>query len=195
MKIYNDGRFVDEGLNWIYIGADINNKNWSKVGKTKNRLSTRSTSSQNPGYFIFCAFQIKHGSIHEMESKLIGDLEKVYQRISHFSTGEPSEWFVCNPVDMKYAVISFIENKFGSAVYYANDTHGGPVNYSSDPSIERYFSDPSMQKPQLAPKLSRHFFAGNNEPVDFFNGDEAEFDSNHPDYINDYKTQWIYDNS
>lgn len=191
MKIDKDGCFVDDGKSWIYVGADINDKNWSKVGKTKNKLSTRSTSSQNPRYVIYFAFQIKHGSIHEIEEHLLSELETEYEGIDHFSTGEKSECFVCNPDDMKNYLMWFIENYYPSSVYYANGTHGGPIHYRCDRELERYFTEPNRKLPKTASKASRNFSAGNNE-YDDFNEDDEEFDSNHPDFINDYKIQWTY---
>lgn len=43
--------------NWIYLGADIRNACYAKVGLTMGDLSSRSYSSANPNYHIFCAFQ------------------------------------------------------------------------------------------------------------------------------------------
>jgi hypothetical protein len=52
-KYDNDNNIVDDGKNWIYIGADIHNTDIAKVGLTKNKLASRSTSSHNPGYIVY----------------------------------------------------------------------------------------------------------------------------------------------
>jgi hypothetical protein len=45
---------------WFYLGADDMNPGFAKIGITMGDLSTRSYSSANPNYFIFCAFQCRY---------------------------------------------------------------------------------------------------------------------------------------
>lgn len=42
---------------WFYVGADCRNPSFAKVGITQGDLRSRSYSSANPNYHIFCAFQ------------------------------------------------------------------------------------------------------------------------------------------
>lgn len=205
MKIDENGRFVkvDSGLNWIYIGADVNNKNWSKVGKTTKKLSTRSTGTQNPGYVLFCGFQIKRDfSVHDIEEYLKEELAKYYETVDHYSTGELSEFFVCNPLEMRDAVMGMILNRFPSSVEYDDEINihmpNGcevPVYYSCDIELENYFRGWSKAPPSSASANSRNFITRSNAQPEFQDGssdDCVEFDANHPDFINDYKIQSIY---
>ena len=96
---------------WIYIGADIYRNEWSKIGKTTRGLNTRHTSSQNPGYFIYTAYNIVRGDVHEIETKLLNRVESIFsdRRLLHFSTGSKSECFFLNPNEITYVVEDFIE--------------------------------------------------------------------------------------
>ncbi len=42
---------------WFYVGADCKNPGYAKVGITMGDLRSRSYSSANPNYYLFCAFQ------------------------------------------------------------------------------------------------------------------------------------------
>jgi len=111
--------------NWIYVGADTNDHQWSKVGKTTLGLHTRHTSSQRPGYFIFTAYNITNGDVHKIESDLLNHLENMQdiERQNHFSTGSKSECFRLNPIEMSELVEFFIEQRYPSSVYYDNLTN------------------------------------------------------------------------
>lgn len=104
--------------NWIYVGADIYNHQWSKVGKTTRGLHSRHTSSQCPGYFIYTAYNIICGDVHEIESMLLTHLESQpgFSRLIHFSTGRKSECFLVHPEDVTCLVESFIERHYSSCV-------------------------------------------------------------------------------
>ena len=105
---------------WIYIGADIGQNKWSKIGKTTCGLNTRHTSSQNPDYFIHTAFNIVNGNVHEIELTLLNYLESISpdKRQIHFSTGTKSECFRINPNEMERLVEAFIETRYSSCVTY-----------------------------------------------------------------------------
>ena len=88
--------------NWIYVGGDINIICQSKVGKTTGNLINRHRSPQNPGFFIYAAFQIVRGNVHEIEASLLNylKLDLGLQPLPHFSTGGTSECFKVNPCHM-----------------------------------------------------------------------------------------------
>ncbi len=88
--------------NWIYVGANINDHQWSKVGKTTRGLQNRHVSSQNPGFFIYTAYNIIDGDVHEIESNLLVYLESQpgVKRIRHLSTGSKSECFSVHPEEV-----------------------------------------------------------------------------------------------
>jgi len=138
-------RFKDERVSshksnhWIYVGGDIENINWSKIGMTENGLDTRHRSSQNPSYFIYAAFNIVRGNVKKIEADLLDYLEDdcVLKRIDHISTGSASECFRLNPDDMSNIVEGFIEDEYGSSVNYENHTHGGMSRFQCDDNLRR----------------------------------------------------------
>lgn len=154
---------------WIYIGGDVYNRTWSKVGKTANGLNTRHTSSQNPGYFIYAAFNIVRGDVHKIESELLGYLEREcgLMRIAHFSTGSPSECFWVNPSQMTYLVEEFIGKKYGSCVTYENSLHGEMSRYQCRGDIVLFFDNDANQSGLGVAGANRlnmaSYFTGNQE--------------------------------
>lgn len=171
-----------ETNDWIYIGGDIYNRIWSKVGKTTNGLDTRHRSSQNPGYFMFTAFNIIRGSVHEIESNLLRhlDVQPDLGRLIHFSTGNLSECFRLNPAQMTYLVEDFISNNYGSCVNYVNSSHGGMSRYECRADICRYYDDSKHQLiypiPQSNTLNSSNYFAGNQEKYEIDLGGGHYFD-------------------
>lgn len=163
---------------WIYVGGDINNISWSKVGKTTNGLNTRHTSAQNPGYFIYAAFQLIRGSVHEIESRVLKYLEVDcgLERIPHFSTGSPSECFYLNPEETICLVEDFIQDKFGSCVVYENTLHGGMSRYQCCDDIRRYFRGDSVFKPRHLSLRKNNYFTGNQEAYEVNLGDDCYMD-------------------
>lgn len=166
-----------ETNDWIYIGGDIYNRTWSKVGKTTNGLNTRHRSPQNPGYFIYTAFNIIRGSVHEIESNLLRhlDIEPNLERLIHFSTGNLSECFRLNPAQMTYLVENFIANNYGSCVTYENSLHGGMSRYECRDDICRYYNSSNLQPFRPIPKSntlkSSNYFTGNQEEYEIDLGD------------------------
>lgn len=60
---------------WFYVGVDNNNPGFAKVGITMGDLSTRSYSTGNPGFYLFCAFQCNQGTTKsQLESIELGAL-------------------------------------------------------------------------------------------------------------------------
>lgn len=126
---------------WIYIGADIYRNEWSKIGKTTRGLNTRHTSSQNPGYFLYTAYNIVRGDVHEIETKLLNHLESISpnKRLVHFSTGSQSECFFVNPNEMTHIAEAFIEDQYSSCVFYA-DLPDRPISrYQCQQEVYRRF--------------------------------------------------------
>lgn len=156
--------------NWIYVGGDINIICQSKVGKTTGNLINRHRSPQNPGFFIYAAFQIVLGSVHEIEASLLNHLklDLGFQPLPHFSTSGTSECFEVNPCHMADLVEDFIGRNFSSCVTYETTLHGGMSRYQCDSDIVRYFENRG-QLPQPPPKpeprtLGReNYFTGNQE--------------------------------
>jgi hypothetical protein len=167
-----------ESNDWIYIGGDIYNQTWSKVGKTTIGLNTRHTSSQNPGYFIYTAFNIVRGNVHEIESKLLDYLNAVpdLERLIHFSTGNLSECFRLSPEQMTFLVEDFIGNNYGSNVTYENSLHGDMSRYQCRDDIRSYYNESNHQVfsaiPQSNTLKSSNYFTGNQEvyEIDLGNG-------------------------
>lgn len=153
---------------WIYIGANGRDHQWSKIGKTTGGLHTRHRSPQNPSYFIFTAYNIKHGLVHEIESKLLDYLDAIadIERQYHFSTGNKSECFFINPFDMAYIVEEFIKKYYSSYVTYENTLDGEISRYQCDDDLYWGF-DPSLNSvPANFPKNNlglseKKYFTGN----------------------------------
>lgn len=163
-----ESEYGDE--NWIYVGGDINNIYWSKIGKTTKNIIDRHRSSQSPGFFIYAAFQIVCGSVHEIEARLLNHLkwDLEFQPLTHFSTSGTSECFEVAPYKMADFAEDFIGRHFSSCVTFENALHGRMSRYQCDRDIVRYFESHD-QSPQPLPKpeprtLGReHYFTGNQE--------------------------------
>ncbi|HCG7104089.1 TPA: hypothetical protein NJ322_005034 [Vibrio parahaemolyticus] len=159
--------------NWIYIGADIERKNWSKIGMTTRGLDTRHTSSQNAGYFIYTAYNIISGDVHKIESELLDYIESQQdvERLRHFSTGSKSECFLINPSDMVNLVETFIERNYSSCVTYET-LFDGICRYQCDDSVFRMF-DNSLASWQRQPPTSAPASLGLSQKK-YFSGNQVE---------------------
>jgi hypothetical protein len=168
---------IPETNDWIYIGGDIYNREWSKVGKTANGLNTRHRSSQNPGYFIYTAFNIIRGNVHEIEENLLKYLsaQPNLDRLIHFSTSNLSECFRLNPEQMTFRVEDFIENKYGSCVTYESSQDGGMSRYQCRDDIRDYYDNTRLQSFSSLPRSntlkSSNYFTGNQEVYEIDLGD------------------------
>lgn len=169
MKGSEDFYSPPETNDWIYIGGDICNRSWSKVGKTTNGLDTRHRSTQNPGYFIYTAFNLILGNVHEIESTLLAHLSAMpnITRLTHFSTGNLSECFQLNPKEITSLVEMFFENNYGSCFTYENHTHGGISRYQCRDEIRRYYdgskNNPCTSTPHSSSLSASDYFTGNQE--------------------------------
>lgn len=103
--IHNQSRENFESVvNWLYLGADIRDIGYAKIGLTMGDLSTRSSSPANPNYYIFCAFKCRSNitklQISEIEKNTLKHLESVFshdngstKRAPHADSGRMSECF------------------------------------------------------------------------------------------------------
>lgn len=70
--IEKNAREFESTEGWIYLGADISNPGYARIGMTKGDLRSRSYSSANANYYLFCAFKCKP-EVHESQIKAIED--------------------------------------------------------------------------------------------------------------------------
>ncbi|MCA8244148.1 hypothetical protein [Burkholderia sp. AU32262] len=93
---------------WLYLGADILDGGFAKVGMTMGDLASRSYSSTRPSYYLFCAFKFKHNismqDVKRVENDVLLRLDRLHcnddgssKRMIHYESGKPSECFY--PVD------------------------------------------------------------------------------------------------
>ncbi|AFI89935.1 hypothetical protein EXT68_03790 [Pectobacterium parmentieri] len=94
-----------ESLNkWLYLGADIKDDGFAKVGLTMDDLVSRSYSSANPNYYLFCAFKcrdnitkteiknIELGAVEYLELEFSNE-DGTSNRARHAESGHLSECF------------------------------------------------------------------------------------------------------
>lgn len=120
-------------VGWIYIGIDIRQDNIAKIGLTTKSLATRAGCSQNPFYTLLCGFKIKHGvepqKVHQIEAAVIEFLDGINQRISHYNTNRPSEWFFAEPLTVRNLVHDFLYDRFNQYMYsyYCSERNIGVI--------------------------------------------------------------------
>lgn len=89
---------------WLYLGADFKNRGFAKIGITMGDLSTRSYSSANPNYYIFCGFKCRYNISKEklkcIENDILRKFTNFYidengdtKRLVHIDSGRLSECF------------------------------------------------------------------------------------------------------
>jgi len=160
--------------NWIYIGADINDPMWSKVGKTTRGLQSRHTSTHRPGYFIFAGYHINYANVHNVESDLLSfiESESTEKRQIHFSTGRKSECFNINPHDMMDIVQYFLDingllefdNKTDQLMRYECDREVFDflnVNYEKNYEVPEWSLSIPISRPENLSRKKSHYFSGN----------------------------------
>lgn len=119
---------------WIYVGVDVRSNDIAKIGLTTKQLWTRASSSQNPCYALLCGFKVKEGvqpdSVRHIEQAVIEFLESNFERINHYNSDRPSEWFKANPVEVRALVHDFLYENFGSYMlsYYCNERDIGIIH-------------------------------------------------------------------
>lgn len=89
---------------WLYLGADAGNVGFAKIGITMGDLTSRSYSSGNPNYYIFCAFKCKYNiskaQLESIERDILEKFDKYYtnsdgssKRLPHIESKRLSECF------------------------------------------------------------------------------------------------------
>lgn len=67
---------------WIYLGSNARDSGFAKVGMTMGDLTTRSSSPDNPSYYLFCAFKCKHNitksAPKDLETDVLSYLKRVF---------------------------------------------------------------------------------------------------------------------
>jgi len=91
-------------VKWLYVGANKNNKSYAKIGITNGNLQSRSYSTTDPDYYIFCAFKCNYNiskiDLESIESSVISYLDSIYadalgqsKRLQHAESNMLSECF------------------------------------------------------------------------------------------------------
>ncbi|WP_148280145.1 hypothetical protein [Rubrivivax gelatinosus] len=89
---------------WLYLGADVVDKNFAKIGITMGDLASRSYSSSRPTYYLFCAFKFKCNvsaqEVKRVEVDVLSRIDGLHRnkdgsskRMVHCESGVPSECF------------------------------------------------------------------------------------------------------
>ncbi|MFA4105751.1 hypothetical protein OQJ40_27095 [Serratia nevei] len=89
---------------WLYLGADSKNASYAKIGITMGNLASRSYSSCNPGYYLFCAFKCTarttQAQLEDIERSVLDYLDGEFtredgttKREPHFESGRISECY------------------------------------------------------------------------------------------------------
>lgn len=89
---------------WLYLGANARDSGFSKIGITKGNLATRSSSSESPSYYLFCAFKCRRNieipKLKAIETSALKHLEDIFvydngstKREFHRDSGRISECF------------------------------------------------------------------------------------------------------
>jgi hypothetical protein len=104
-SVYNESKANFESIEkWLYLGANARDGGFAKVGITKGDLTTRSSSSESPSYYLFCAFKCRSNleisDLEAIENSALNHLEGVFvyddgstKRASHHDSEHISECF------------------------------------------------------------------------------------------------------
>lgn len=103
--IHNESKAEFESTEkWLYLGANARDSEFAKVGITMGDLTSRSSSSESPSYFLFCAFKCRNNieisKLNEIENRALKHLEEVFvyddgstKRAVHHESKRMSECF------------------------------------------------------------------------------------------------------
>ncbi len=76
--VHNESRENFESTEkWLYLGGNARDSEFAKVGITMSDLTTRSSSPENPSYYLFCAFKCR-ANISESQLKGIEESALCY---------------------------------------------------------------------------------------------------------------------
>ncbi len=146
---------------WVYVGADSKNPGFAKVGITMDDLASRSYGTNNPNFYLFCAFQLNQSTtvaeLKNIEQNTISHLDEVFcdengqtKRARHMESQRLSEcYYDVNFEDFFVEVHDYMLDNYGqyfqTAEYVNGDgfTDGYALswNFSSllKPEVKRYF--------------------------------------------------------
>lgn len=121
---------------WMYLGADITNPFWAKIGITAGDLRSRSYSSANPNYFIFCAFQFRYNITYDEMRKVEMDMHNMFdnefrhmyrnsRRLRHYESRRLSECYC--PVDF-----SFVFEKLHYVLFHNYSLYFEKIGYENE---------------------------------------------------------------
>lgn len=141
---------------WLYIGADSRNPGYAKVGMTMGDMTTRSTSSASPTYYLFCAFQLRHGTTKQqllsIENSAFAFLDGVYpgHRERHRESGRLSEcYYDINFEDFFSCLHDYLYDNFHN--YFQTCGYVNEVGEDAGSALAWHFSH------LLPPEVQRRF--------------------------------------
>jgi len=98
---------------WIYVAYDVRHLEQCKIGLTRGPLWDRMTDTTNPYYALFVAFRVpasSHFEIHKIEA-FLQQKAGIYP-VSHFRSGNDSEWYESAPESALLHLIEIFPNCF-----------------------------------------------------------------------------------
>lgn len=146
---------------WFYLGADAINPSFAKVGITMGDLRSRSYSSANPNYYLFCAFQcdqsttqlqlksIENSSLNYLDNVFCGD-NNLTKRACHRESQRLSECYY--NIDFQEFFVCLHD--------YLLDQHGRyfqTAAYVNNHGFEEGYALSWQFNPSLAPHIKTHF--------------------------------------
>lgn len=136
----HDKANYESSMIWLYLGAVERHPDFAKIGITMGDLSTRSSSSANPDYHLFCAFQCDQRTTKEqlesIEQSALNYLDNVFGQEKRARHKESQRLSEC------YYGINFTEF-FLSLHDYLLDNHVRyfqTVGYYNDQGFEEAYS-------------------------------------------------------
>lgn len=149
---------------WLYLGADITNPYWAKLGITLGDLRSRSYSSANPNYYIYCAFKFKHNvtkeQVRSVEWELLNKFDLIFQdgfgnpaRLRHYESKNLSECYW--PIDFSY----FLDNLHNELIhnystYFVIQGYENEIGGEDGVTVQCVFS-PTFDQPKIQYLLNR----------------------------------------
>lgn len=110
--------------NWLYLGADVRDGGFAKVGMTMDDLGSRSSNSGRPSFYIFCAFKcrsnISRSKLEYIEDSAFNYLDQIFvnpdgstKRELHAESGRLSEcYYGINFMDFFIALHDYLYDHF-----------------------------------------------------------------------------------
>lgn len=146
---------------WVYVAADSRNPRAAKIGITEKDLRSRSYSTGNPGYYLFCAFQcdqsITQQQLEDVERNAMGYLDRVFvdhngitKRERHWESQRLSEWYY--DIDFEEFFVSLHDYLLDN---YAS--HFQIAGYVNEVGQEEGYALSWFFNPRLPVEISRRF--------------------------------------